>query len=99
MSNVMEALTYDFKSRAELSRECGLTDRALREEIRRLKLRGEMIFSSSHTRGYKRATPEEMLLVRREALSRLKKEAELIRRIDEALELEGQMEMEELNGI
>lgn len=97
-ADVMNALTYEFKTRETLARECGISDRELRREIRRLKLEGEMIFSSSGTKGYKKATPREMLRVKHEAQARMNKEAELIKRIDEVLKDIDQTELYELDG-
>lgn len=50
--DVLNALTEKPKSRRQLASECGLSDRALRKEIKRLRDNGYPICSNSESGGY-----------------------------------------------
>ena len=64
-------LTYDYQSREVLcakmsSSDREVRDRQLRDIFKELKDQGYPVFSSSHTKGYKRATPQEVEMLARE---------------------------------
>lgn len=81
-------------SRQELSKITGMSDRAVRNEIQRLRTESPetIIISSSSKKGYKRPeTYEELEICRRESISRLKAELAKVAQIDKILNNRGQM--------
>ena len=96
--NNMDIIRYiprdHYISRQELSKITGMSDRAVRNEIQRLRTESPetIIISSSSKRGYKRPeTYEELEACRRESISRLKAELAKVAQIDKVLKNRGQM--------
>lgn len=91
---LMEALTSEFQSKEVLMSKLGISDRELRRLAAELRKKGEPIFSSSKTKGYKIGTRQEMMHLRAECMKRSRELQEIARAI-ELHELEGQMKINE----
>jgi biotin operon repressor len=79
---VLERAPLSVWSRADLARQSGRPDRAVRESIERLRLHGHAVLSSSSSGGYWLARhAEEVAAFRRELRSRM----QVIASVDDAL--------------
>lgn len=92
--------TTEWKTREQLMRESGMSDRMVRREINELRKHPEtVIVSSSHGKGYKRpSNVEELQLCLYESKSRVKDEIEKQRVLEIAIrnmETETHMENEQ----
>lgn len=67
---VLNALTDKPKTRQQLAQECGISDRSLRREIKRLRDNGYPICTNSQTGGYWIGNNKESAILARELWSR-----------------------------
>lgn len=67
---VLSRLTDKPQDRWTLSKSLGISERAFRDTVRQLRLEGHPIATSSHGKGYKIGTREEVLRTARELRSR-----------------------------
>ena len=84
--NIIDLIPFDhYVTRDELVQMTGFSDRAIREEIQRLRSDSPetLIISSSKSKGYKRpSTYDELILCRDQSIKRLKAEKAKIMQID-----------------
>lgn len=93
--NIIDLIPFDhYVTREELSAATGMNDRAVRDEIHRLRTESPetLIISSSGHKGYKRPSSyAELIACRNESTKRLQAELKKIRTIDIVLNNRGQM--------
>ena len=81
-------------TRSELSVKTGMKDRDMRKEIHDLRIQGELIISSSHGKGYYLAESDNDIgIVIRESISRVRNEVALINAFKKKLTTPGQIKL------
>jgi len=93
--SIIDLIPFDhYVTRQELVSMTGMSDRAIRDEIHRLRTDKPetLIISSSSKRGYKRPMKyDELQQCRNESISRIKAELAKVRAIDRVLENRDQL--------